>query len=241
MGGQLSVAGIPLPRIAGLPQPRQIRFDPGGLPDPLGILHLYAAGLFPMADESGTVEWYLPRQRAVFPLGEMRITRSLAQRVRSGRFQVEIDRDFAAVVRGCSNRDDTWIGGGLVDMYGRLHEMGHAHSVETWRDGQLVGGLFGLALGGAFIGESMYSLEADASKVCMAHLVARLVFGGFRLFDAQVPTPHLESLGAVTLPHETFVGDLVKAVGKEASFDAMPANLAPQTVLEIAGLPPRNG
>lgn len=241
MGGQLAIAGIPLPQIAGLPQPLQIRFDSKGLPDPLGILHLYAAGLFPMADDEGILDWYLPKQRAVFPLGEMRISRSLARRVRSGRFQVEINHDFAAVVRGCSNRDGTWIGGGLVDMYGQLHQMGYAHSVEAWRDGRMVGGLFGLTLGGAFVGESMYSLETDASKVCLAHLAARLVFGGFHLLDAQVPTLHLESLGAVTVPHEAFIGSLVKAVEKEASFDAMPANLAPQTVLEIAGLPPRNG
>ena len=175
------------------------------------MLGAYAVGAFPMADSRDAHElfWVEPKLRAVFPLDSFSPARSLAKTVRQDRFRVTTDTEFDAVVAACGeradDRDDTWINPQLEDAYARLHAMGHAHSVEC-RDavGTLVGGLFGVTLGRAFFGESMFSRSRDASKVALVHLVARLRLGGFTLLDCQFMTDHLASLGAVAVPQAVY-------------------------------------
>lgn len=229
-----SVKDFPLPKIAGLPKLNQILFGPMGLPSPLGALHLYALGWFPMADEFGDIDWYTTEERAILPLEGIHVSHSLAQRVRTGRFQVKINQNYIGVLRGCANREDSWINSNLITLYRRLREMKCAHSVEAWRDGQLVGGLFGVTLGQAFIGESMFSVESDASNVCLVHLAARLAYGGFTLHDVQEQSEHLQTLGAVTMPGHKYAKILFKTVGRKASFEAMPSDIPAAKILELA-------
>jgi leucyl/phenylalanyl-tRNA---protein transferase len=183
--------------------------------DPRLLLQGYAAGIFPMADsrEAEELFWVEPRQRAILPLEGVRISRSLRRTLRSGRFEISIDRDFAAVVAACADREETWINAGIEDAVAELHAAGFAHSIEAWHDGALVGGLYGVTIGRAFFGESMFSRMADASKVALAWLVARLKVGGFALLDCQFMTPHLASLGAIEIPRETYSVMLAAAVG----------------------------
>ena len=186
-----------------------------GLLDPRLLLRGYAAGIFPMADsrDADEVFWVEPRTRAILPLEDFHMSRSLAQRLRSGRFEVTRDRAFHAVMLACADREETWINSEIEQATLGLHAAGHAHSVECWRDGQLVGGLYGVKLGRAFFGESMFSLEADASKVALAWLVARLGVGGFTLLDCQFITAHLASLGARTVGRASYVALLGDALG----------------------------
>jgi leucyl/phenylalanyl-tRNA--protein transferase len=190
---------------------------------PTLILRAYAAGVFPMADGAETegVFWVEPRQRGVFPLDAFHVPRRLARTVRSDRFAITIDRDFEAVIDACADRDETWINGDIRRLYVALHRMGYAHSVEARRDGRLVGGLYGVRMGAAFFGESMFHRETDASKVALVHLAARLKAGGFALLDSQFTTDHLARFGAVSIPRDQYRAELDAALRKSADFFAL--------------------
>ena len=172
------------------------------------LLRGYAAGIFPMADsrEAGDIFWVEPRSRAIIPLDHFHLSHSLAKRIRSGKFTVTRDQAFHQVLLACADRDETWINSVIERATLGLHAVGHAHSIECWHEGQLVGGLYGVKLGRAFFGESMFSLMTDASKVALAWLVARLRVGHFTLLDCQFITPHLSSLGATTVNRDHYVG-----------------------------------
>jgi leucyl/phenylalanyl-tRNA---protein transferase len=174
------------------------------------LLRAYSIGLFPMAEsaEDDELFWVEPSERAIFPLEGFIVSRSLAKTVRSDRFEVRVDGDFDAVIAGCAapaaGRENTWINTRIRKLYRALFDLGAVHTVECWRDGRLVGGLYGVALGAAFFGESMFHRETDASKVALTHLVARLRAGGFRLLDTQFMTEHLASLGAIEIARDTY-------------------------------------
>lgn len=182
------------------------------------MLQGYATGVFPMSESRGSPDlfWVEPRQRAILPPNGFHLSRSLAKRLRSGRFSVTCDRDFGEVLLGCADRPETWINSPIEAAMRELHELGFAHSVEVWREGRLAGGIYGVKLGRAFFGESMFSRETDASKVALAWLVARLKVGGFTLLDCQFMTDHLASLGAVTVSRQDYVGLLGAALGSTA-------------------------
>src|SRR4051812_25186497 len=187
--------------------------------DPRLLLQGYATGIFPMADSRDAEElfWVEPRNRAIIPLDRFHVSRSLGRTLRSGKFAVTHDRAFGAVIAACAEREETWINADLEHAMLALHGSGHAHSIEVWRGddpgGELVGGLYGVKLGRAFFGESMFSRATDASKVALAWLVARLKVGNFTLLDCQFMTDHLASLGAVGIPRETYVALLSAALG----------------------------
>lgn len=184
------------------------------------LLNAYAAGVFPMSESrlDPEVFWVDPQRRGVFPIGGFRISRSLARRMRKGGFQITVDHAFDAVVAGCADRDETWINEMIADLYSQLHHHGHAHSLEVWQGIQLVGGVYGVVLGSAFFGESMFSRQTDASKVALAFLLDRLKVGGFRLFDTQFLTPHLHSLGAIEISRSDYRKRLVHALDHSADF-----------------------
>ena len=183
--------------------------------DPRLLLQGYATGIFPMADSRNAEElfWVEPRNRAILPLERFHLSRSLNRTLRSGRFEVTRDRDFAAIISACADREETWINAELEQAMIALHGSGNAHSIEVWSGQRLVGGLYGVKLGRAFFGESMFSRETDASKVALAWLVARLKVGNFTLLDCQFMTEHLASLGAVTVTREDYVALLATALG----------------------------
>jgi leucyl/phenylalanyl-tRNA--protein transferase len=191
--------------------------------DPDLLLRAYSVGVFPMANsrETDDVFWVEPKKRGVLPLDRFHLSHSLAKTLRSGRFTTTADRAFGAVVSMCAEptpiRPDTWINPQIETAYGELHTRGYAHSIETWEgdpaDGRLVGGLYGVRLGAAFFGESMFSRATDASKVALAHLVARLKVGGFQLLDCQFQTSHLASLGAIEIGRSDYVVLLDAALG----------------------------
>ena len=183
--------------------------------DPDLLLRAYSIGVFPMADsrEAREVFWVEPKKRAILPVDGFRLSKSLRKTIRSGTFRVTCDAAFPAVVRHCSNREETWINGEIERSFNKLHRLGHAHSVECWHEEELVGGLYGVKQGAAFFGESMFSLRADASKVALAWLVARLKVGGYTLLDCQFMTDHLRSLGAVEIDQKTYVSMLTGALG----------------------------
>lgn len=187
---------------------------------PEGIELAYRHGIFPMADErSGEVLWFRPDPRAVIPLDGFHVSRSLARTLRRGRFEVRVDTAFETVMRGCADRPEgSWISERFVEVYGALHRAGKAHSVEAWRDRRLVGGVYGLALGGAFMAESMFHRETDASKVALAALVGRLSERGFTVLDVQYVTPHLESLGAVEITRREYERRLERALALDRTF-----------------------
>ncbi|KAF2989403.1 leucyl/phenylalanyl-tRNA--protein transferase [Methylocystis sp. MJC1] len=188
------------------------------------LLRAYSIGLFPMAEsaEDDQLFWVDPEKRAIFPLDTFIVSRSLAKTVRSDRFEVVVDRDFDAVIEACAapapDREKTWINDEIRRLYRQLFDMGFAHTVECWREGQLVGGLYGVALRGAFFGESMFHRERDASKVALAHLVARLRAGGFHLLDTQFMTTHLASLGAIEISRDSYHRALEEALCVVANF-----------------------
>jgi leucyl/phenylalanyl-tRNA--protein transferase len=192
--------------------------------DPELVLRAYALGVFPMAEtrDDPDVHWIEPHRRGIIPLDGLRVSRRLARTVRSGRFEVRVDTACAAVLAACAEptatRRETWINDAIIDAYAELHRAGFVHSVETWREDRLVGGLYGVALGAAFFGESMFSREADASKVALVHLVERLRRGGFVLLDTQFVTDHLRRLGAVEVPRDRYLRLLADALDKRATF-----------------------
>ncbi len=183
--------------------------------DPRLLLQGYATGIFPMADSRDANElfWVEPRNRAIIPLNTFHLSRSLRRRILSGRFEVSRDRDFAAVIAACADREETWINAELEQAMLALHGSGNAHSIEVRFEGDLVGGLYGVKLGRAFFGESMFSRMTDASKVALAWLVARLKSGNFTLLDCQFMTDHLASLGAVSVTRDDYVALLAAALG----------------------------
>ena len=187
---------------------------------PAGIELAYRRGIFPMFNHyTGSVDWYRPDPRAIFPLDGFHVSRSLAKTIRRGVFHVSVDVDFEGVMRGCADRvEGTWISEEFIDVYGELYRQGKAHSVEVWLDGRLVGGTYGVALGGAFMAESMFHYETDASKVALAALVERLRLRGFQLLDTQYLTPHLVSLGAVEIPGQEYDRRLKQAIRLHRSF-----------------------
>jgi leucyl/phenylalanyl-tRNA--protein transferase len=183
--------------------------------DPRLLLQGYAAGIFPMADsrEASELFWVEPRSRAIIPLDKFHMSRSLRRTLRSGLFTVTMDRDFSGVIRACAERDETWINADIESAMLTLHASGHAHSIEVWSSSVLVGGLYGVKLGRAFFGESMFSRKTDASKVALAWLVARMKTGGYSLLDCQFMTSHLASLGAVSISRKAYVALLSGALG----------------------------
>ena len=181
------------------------------------MLRAYRAGLFPMAEtrRGDRLYWLDPEQRGILPLDHFHIPRRLRRTVANGGFEVTADAAFARVIALCAEpgagREDTWINRDIERLFTALHVRGHAHSIEVWREGALVGGLYGVVLGGAFFGESMFSTARDASKVALVHLVARLLLGGFLLLDTQFVTAHLMQFGAVEVPREEYKGLLERA------------------------------
>jgi leucyl/phenylalanyl-tRNA--protein transferase len=192
------------------------------------LLRAYACGIFPMAESADdpALYWVEPRERGVIPLDGFHVPSRLARTVRSDRFEIRIDTDFDGVIAGCASpapdRKQTWINARIRELYGALFDLGYAHTVEAWRDGRLVGGLYGVRLGGAFFGESMFHRERDASKVALVHLVARLKRGGFRLLDTQFVTQHLAQFGAVEVPRREYKRLLAAALDEPAEWYAWP-------------------
>ena len=214
--------------------------------DPRMLLRGYAAGIFPMADsrDAGDIFWVEPRNRAVLPLESFHASRSLARRVRSGRFTVTRDKAFHEVLLACADREETWINSVIERATLGLHAVGHAHSIECWHEGRLVGGLYGVKLGRAFFGESMFSAMKDSSKVALAWLVARLRVGHFTLLDCQFMTPHLASLGATTVSRDDYVGMLGSALssaGVSGAGSAGSGASAPPGVASVSLPPPEFG
>jgi len=193
---------------------------------PEQILHAYAAGFFPMAESrSGPIAWYSPDPRAIIPLERFKASRSLRQVERKGEFEVRFNTAFSDVMRECAARNETWISGEIMEAYCRLHHMGHAHSVESWQAGRLAGGLYGVALGGAFFGESMFSHARDSSKIALWSLVRRLKDRGFLLLDTQFLTPHLASLGACEISRDEYLLLLQNALQVSPRFSEQDANV----------------
>jgi leucyl/phenylalanyl-tRNA---protein transferase len=179
----------------------------------------YRQGIFPMGDEEGQIHWYSPDPRTIIELERFRIPRRLVRTIRRKKFEVTVDRDFEGVVRGCANREETWINEEIVAAYTALHRIGKAHSVEAYYEGGLAGGIYGVNLGAAFMGESMFTIVRDASKVCLAFLVNRLKERGYTLFDVQFTTPHLKRFGAVEIPRGEYLMRLQKALRLSCRFD----------------------
>jgi leucyl/phenylalanyl-tRNA--protein transferase len=192
------------------------------------LLKAYAAGIFPMAEDADdpSLFWVEPQERGIIPLDGFHVPKRLAKTLRAEMFEVRVDRDFDAVIAGCAepgrDRDKTWINERIRRLYGELFDLGHCHTVEVYRDGRLVGGLYGVTLGAAFFGESMFHRERDASKVALAHLVARLRRGGFKLLDTQFVTDHLLQFGAVEVPRRVYKRLLREAVDASAEWCAWP-------------------
>jgi len=185
------------------------------------LLSAYTSGWFPMAVAPGDIRWYSPDPRGVIPLDTFRASRRLARSLRQHRFEIRIDTDFRTVIRACAERveaDGNWIDEEIIDSYCALHERGFAHSVETWQDGVLVGGLYGVAIHGAFFGESMFHTVTDASKAALVALVDRLRARGYRLLDTQWVTDHLAQFGAVEIPRRRYLRLLEEALNVEATF-----------------------
>lgn len=197
------------------------------------LLHGYSVGIFPMSEgrDDPEIFWVDPRRRGVLPLDGFHISRSLRRAMRRSTWRVSIDEDFDAVLEGCADREDTWINGEISRLYSALHARGQAHSLEIREGDTLVGGVYGVVLGAAFFGESMFSWRTNASKIALACLVDRLVQGGFTLFDTQFITPHLASLGAVEISRAEYHAQLAHARGRSASFTAAPP-ATPQDVMQ---------
>ena len=187
--------------------------------DPEFLLNAYCNGYFPMANpESGEIAWYSPDPRTVFELSEFKIPRSLKLTIKKEFFEVRLNTQFEEVMRGCAARDETWISEDIIASYLQLHRLGFGHSVECWHDDELAGGLYGVAIGGAFFGESMFSLERDASKVALVSLTQRLKERNFELLDTQYSTPHLIRFGAKEIPKSEYMKRLERAIAKQCAF-----------------------
>jgi leucyl/phenylalanyl-tRNA--protein transferase len=202
---------------------------------PALLLQAYASGVFPMAETADSSElfWVDPQQRGIIPLDGLHVSRRLARSFLREHFEIRVDHGFMAVVDACAERPETWINGRIRALYGELHRLGYAHSIEIWQDEALVGGLYGVALGAAFFGESMFSRRRDTSKFALIALVARLNAGGFRLLDTQFVTEHLARLGAIGVGRAAYHRLLHAAVARPARFDALPRDASRQSLLQL--------
>lgn len=204
------------------------------------LLRAYAQGIFPMSESRHDphISWFDPHKRGILPLEDFHVPKRLARTVRQQPFQVKTDTAFQRVVEGCASprpgRWTTWINDSIIDMFTGLYGIGHAHSVECWEGSELVGGLYGVSLGAAFFGESMFSVHQDASKVALVYLVARLRAGGYTLLDTQFVTSHLQRFGALEISRAEYLKRLKVAVTKDADFHRLPANALPDAVLKLA-------
>jgi leucyl/phenylalanyl-tRNA--protein transferase len=198
------------------------------------LLKAYAIGIFPMAEHRDDPEifWVDPERRGILPLDGFHISRSLARALRQSAFRISTDQAFEAVVSGCADRAETWINATILDLYLQLHARGIGHSLEVWDGADLVGGVYGVAIGGAFFGESMFSRRSNASKIALAYLVDRLRIGGFTLFDTQYLTPHLRSLGGREISRAAYHERLYAAVRQVADFDRQRGIPSPQDVIQ---------
>lgn len=202
------------------------------------LLRAYMFGAFPMAQSrhDPTLYWLSPERRGILPLDHFHVPRKLARLVRREHFAVRVDSAFAATIAGCAapgpKRRDTWLNDRLIALYGDLHRLGYAHSVECWREEQLVGGIYGVSLGAAFFGESMFSAETNASKVALVHLVARLRAGGYSLFDTQFVTAHLARFGAIEISRAEYQRRLGQALARTADFHSLAENASGETVVQ---------
>jgi len=195
------------------------RFDPKELLKPENMIRLYASGAFPMADaETGNINWYLPDIRTIIPLDNYNIPRTTKKAIDEQNFEIRFDTDFEGVLEGCSNRESTWISEELIDAYRRLKKRGHIHTVETWKDGKLVGGLYGITFRGAFFGESMFSKVSQASKAALVALLKHLKEKDFILLDVQYMTEHLKMFGATEISFEEYSKRLHKAYAKACEY-----------------------
>jgi len=201
---------------------------------PETLLRAYSAGIFPMAETADAAEifWVDPRRRGVLPLDGFHISRSLARTLRRGAYGVTLNRDFPGVLAGCADREETWINPTIHGLYLALHRMRHAHSIEIWQNDLLAGGVYGVSLGSAFFGESMFSRRPDASKIALAYLTTHLARCGFTLFDTQFITPHLARLGAVEIPRAAYHQRLHHALQSTADFHRYDAPCTAQDVLQ---------
>ena len=206
---------------------------------PQVLLKAYSCGIFPMAESADdpALYWIEPQQRGVLPLEGIHLSSRLAQTIRNTPLKVRIDTDFSGVIDGCAasrpGRRTTWINTRIRTLYGELFDAGHCHTVEVWDEGKLVGGLYGVALHGAFFGESMFSFVRDASKIALMHLSARLIHGGFTLLDTQFVTEHLRQFGAIEVDRPEFHLRLEVALQREADFLALPIEATPERIVEI--------
>jgi leucyl/phenylalanyl-tRNA--protein transferase len=206
---------------------------------PQVLLKAYTCGIFPMAESADdpALYWIEPQQRGILQLDHVHVPRRLARTIRQGTFDIRIDSDFEGVLDGCAasraGRRTTWINRKIRALYRDLFDAGYCHTVETWSGGQLVGGLYGVALHGAFFGESMFSTERDASKVALVYLCARLLHGGFSLLDTQFVTEHLRQFGTIEIERDAFHKLLEKALAHQANFQALPSDASPERVLDI--------
>jgi leucyl/phenylalanyl-tRNA--protein transferase len=188
------------------------------------LLRAYAIGIFPMAENADdpSIHWVEPRIRGIIPLDDVHISKSLGKTIRSNQFEVRVDHDFEGVISGCATRPgETWINSRIKSLYGALFERGFVHTVEIYQDQQLVGGLYGVSIGAAFFGESMFHRVTDASKVALVHLAARLIHGQYELLDTQFLTPHLATLGGIEIPRDDYQTRLVNAVLGRGHFTAL--------------------
>jgi leucyl/phenylalanyl-tRNA--protein transferase len=190
----------------------------GGDLRPATLLRAYRSGAFPWFSDGDPILWWSPDPRAIFELDGFCLSRRLARTIRAGKFRVTINHAFTDVMRGCADRDHTWVTAEMIAAYTRLHELGHAHSIETWVGDELAGGVYGVALGGMFAGESMFHRVTDASKVALAYLFEYLQGHGFVLFDTQVVTEHTARLGAVEIPRDEYLSRLKAALEVPARF-----------------------
>jgi len=204
------------------------------------LLRAYAHGIFPMSESrhDPRISWFDPSRRGVLPLNRFHVSRRLARTIRGRTYRLSVDYAFQQVVEGCAaprpGRWTTWINDSIIEMFTGLHATGHAHSIECWQHNQLVGGLYGVSLGAAFFGESMFSIHRDASKVALVYLVARLRHGGFRLLDTQFVTEHLERFGALEISRDDYLRRLRTSVAMEADFQGLAADTPPAEVLVMA-------
>ena len=198
------------------------------------LLHGYANGIFPMAEGRNATEiyWVDPEARGILPLDQFHISRSLARRIRAEPFRITFNAAFSSCVAGCAERPETWINAQITTLYDQLHHRGFAHSLEVWEDKTLVGGVYGVAIGAAFFGESMFSRRTDASKIALAYLTHRLRAGGFTLFDTQFITDHLKSLGAVEIPRADYHKQMHAALQSPADIYALKGQPSSDAVLK---------
>lgn len=228
LGPTMTAASFDSPAVPRSPSAMKARSIPVRAPEitPEIMLRAYAAGIFPMAEaaEDPNLFWVEPEQRGVIPLDRFHLPSRLARTIRSDRFEIRIDTAFEAVIEACAevqdDRPETWISGRIREIFGELFRLGHVHTVECWREGRLVGGLYGMSLGAAFFGESMFHRETDASKVALVHLVARLRRGGYRLLDAQFQTAHLAQFGTQEVPRAAYQILLEQALAMPGNWDA---------------------